>query len=150
MWRKIAPKIVQCEWIQLLILFQFSTVTLIPEEPEDMWHAYNLISEDDRVRSTTIRKVQNETATGSSSSSRVRTTLTICVESIDFDTQACVLRLKGRNVEENQYVKVGWTHFHLAAFELYSSTFTNFFAFRFFIKKHSDGRLSHTWLGIEP
>lgn len=36
----------------------------------------------------------------------MRTTLTISVESIDFDTQACVLRLKGRNVEENQYVKV--------------------------------------------
>lgn len=82
------------------------SVILVPEEPEDMWHAYNLISEDDYVRSTTIRKVQNETATGSSSSSRVRTTLTICVESIDFDTQACVLRLKGRNREENQYVKV--------------------------------------------
>ena len=32
--------------------------------------------------------------------------LTIEVETIDFDTQACVLRLKGRNVEENQYVKV--------------------------------------------
>lgn len=78
----------------------------MPEEPEDMWHAYNLISEDDCVRSTTIRKVQNETATGSSSSTRVRTTLTIRVESIDFDTQACVLRLKGRNIEENQYVKV--------------------------------------------
>lgn len=83
-----------------------SSVVLVPEEPEDMWHAYNLISEDDYVRSTTIRKVQNETATGSSSSSRIRTTLTISVESIDFDTQACVLRLKGRNVEENQYVKV--------------------------------------------
>lgn len=76
------------------------------EEPEDMWHAYNLIAEGDYVRATTIRKVQNETATGSSSSSRVRTTLTISVESIDFDTQACVLRLKGRNIEENQYVKV--------------------------------------------
>lgn len=82
------------------------SVTLVPEDPEDMWHAYNLISEDDYVRSTTIRKVQSETATGSSSSARVRTTLTICVVSIDFDTQACVLRLKGRNVEENQYVKV--------------------------------------------
>ena len=32
--------------------------------------------------------------------------LTIEVETIDFDTQACMLRLKGRNVEENQYVKV--------------------------------------------
>lgn len=83
-----------------------SCVVLMPEEPEDMWHAYNVISEGDYVRSTTIRKVQSETATGSSSSSRIRTTLTISVESIDFDTQACVLRLKGRNVEENQYVKV--------------------------------------------
>lgn len=82
------------------------SVTLVPEESEDMWHAFNLISEGDNVRSTTIRKVQNETATGSSSSSRIRTTLTISVETIDFDTQACVLRLKGRNVEENQFVKV--------------------------------------------
>lgn len=79
---------------------------MVPEDPEDMWHAYNLISVGDNVRSTTIRKVQSETATGSSSSSRVRTTLTITVESIDFDTQAQVLRLKGRNIEENQYVKV--------------------------------------------
>lgn len=85
-------------------------VVLIPEEPEDMWHAYNLISEGDQVRSGTIRKVQNETSTGSSSSSRVRTTLTIRVESIDFDTQAQVLRLKGRNIEENQFVKMGAYH----------------------------------------
>lgn len=36
----------------------------------------------------------------------MRTTLTIKVETIDYDTQACMLRLKGRNVEENQFVKV--------------------------------------------
>lgn len=84
----------------------FRTITLVPEENEDMWHAYNLISEGDCVRGSTIRKVQTESATGSSSSNRVRTVLTIRVETIDFDTQACVLRLKGRNVEENQYVKV--------------------------------------------
>lgn len=71
-----------------------------------MWHAYNLISEGDIVTSSTFRKVQNETATGSSTSTKVRTTLTISVEDIHFDTQACVLRLKGRNIEENQYVKV--------------------------------------------
>ncbi|KAJ6649264.1 Protein pelota [Pseudolycoriella hygida] len=86
------------------------SVTLIPEESEDMWHAFNIISEGDKVRATTIRKVQNETATGSSSSNRVRTMLTISVEAIDFDTQACVLRLKGRNVEENQFVKMGAYH----------------------------------------
>lgn len=36
--------------------------------------------------------------------------LTIEVEMVDFDTQACVLRLKGRNVEENPYVKMGAYH----------------------------------------
>lgn len=83
-----------------------SYITLISEENEDMWHAYNLISEGNIVRASTIRKVQQETSTGSSSSNRIRTTLTIKVENIDFDTQACVLRLKGRNVQENQFVKV--------------------------------------------
>ena len=53
-----------------------------------------------------FRKVQNETATGSVSVNKVRTTLTIRVETIDYDTQACVLRVKGRNIRENQYVKV--------------------------------------------
>nr|CAG4638488.1 EOG090X07BV [Cyclestheria hislopi] len=86
------------------------SVTLIAENPEDMWHAYNLISHGDTLRASTIRKVQTESATGSSTSSRVRTTLTIEVESVDFDTQACVLRLKGRNVEENPYVKMGAYH----------------------------------------
>ena len=87
----------------------YRSITLIAEESEDMWHAYNLIMEGNIVRASTIRKVQTESATGSSTSNRVRTVLTIQVENIDFDTQACVLRLKGRNVEENQYVKVsGW------------------------------------------
>ncbi|XP_015604532.1 protein pelota [Cephus cinctus] len=85
-------------------------VSLIPENPEDMWHAYNLISEGDCVSCSTIRKVQTESSTGSSNSYRVRTTLTISVENIDFDTQACVLRLKGRNIEENKYVKMGAYH----------------------------------------
>lgn len=30
-------------------------VKMIPEEPEDMWHAYNLIAVGDRIRATTIR-----------------------------------------------------------------------------------------------
>jgi len=86
------------------------SVVLIPEESEDMWHVYNIIAAGDVVKASTIRKVQNETATGSSSSSRVRTTLTIKVETIDYDTQACMLRLKGRNIVENQYVKMGAYH----------------------------------------
>ncbi|KAG8182221.1 hypothetical protein JTE90_002652 [Oedothorax gibbosus] len=86
------------------------SVTLVPEEPEDMWHAYNLVGEGDTLRSTTIRKVTTESATGSTASNRIRTTLTIQVEDIDFDTQACMLRVKGRNIQENQYVKMGAYH----------------------------------------
>lgn len=90
--------------------YNAGSVDLIPEEPEDMWHAYNLVAIGDTLRSTTIRKVQTESATGSVSVNKVRTTLTIQVESIDFDTQGCVLRVKGRNIQENQYVKMGAYH----------------------------------------
>uniref|UniRef100_A0A0B6ZPW4 Protein pelota homolog n=1 Tax=Arion vulgaris TaxID=1028688 RepID=A0A0B6ZPW4_9EUPU len=86
------------------------SITLIPEEAEDMWHTYNLVSVGDTIRSTTIRKVQTESATGSVNVNKVRTTLTIQVGTIDFDTQACVLRVSGRNIKENQYVKMGAYH----------------------------------------
>ncbi|XP_064391846.1 protein pelota homolog [Halichondria panicea] len=85
-------------------------VVLIPEEPEDMWHMYNLIASRDSIKSTTIRKVKDESSTGSSTTSRVRTTLTVTVENIEFDTAACELRVKGRNIQENQYVKMGAYH----------------------------------------
>lgn len=37
--------------------FNFSSVVLIPEESEDMWHAYNIIAAGDVVKASTIRKV---------------------------------------------------------------------------------------------
>ncbi|PRP77708.1 hypothetical protein PROFUN_00569 [Planoprotostelium fungivorum] len=85
-------------------------IVLLPEEPEDMWHAYNLISQGDQIRSTTVRRVQSETATGSSSSERVRVTLTIEVDTIEFDSVEGVLRLKGKNITENRFVKLGAYH----------------------------------------
>ncbi|CAK9303957.1 unnamed protein product [Gordionus sp. m RMFG-2023] len=85
-------------------------IVLIAEENEDMWHVYNLINEGDSLRASTFRKIHQESATGTVSVNKVRTMLTICVESTDFDTQACVLRVKGRNIEENQFVKMGGYH----------------------------------------
>ena len=66
-------------------------VALVPEESEDMWHAFNLIQEGDAVRASTVRKVTNEGATGSRTSEKVRTTLTVQVENIDFDTQVSLV-----------------------------------------------------------
>ncbi|CAF0718962.1 unnamed protein product [Brachionus calyciflorus] len=86
------------------------SVTLVAEEAEDMWHAYNLINIDDQLRSSSIRRIINESSAGLTSTSRVHFTLTIAVKSLDFDTQASVLRVKGTNTEENQYIKMGAYH----------------------------------------
>ncbi|OWA50088.1 Protein pelota [Hypsibius exemplaris] len=90
--------------------FGSGTVSVTPEEAEDMWQAYNLIAEGDHVKASTIRKVNLESATGTSSSTRVRTTLTIEVQGVEFDTQASMLRVKGKNMAENDYVKMGAYH----------------------------------------
>ncbi len=75
-----------------------------------MWHAYNLVAVGDSLRASTFRKVTTEGSTGSTKSNKIRLTLTVTVESIDFDTQACKLRVKGRNIEENEHVKLGAYH----------------------------------------
>ena len=54
--------------------------------------------------------MQNESATGSTTTTRVRTTLTITIEKTDFDTQAGALHVAGRVSEENKYVKMGQYH----------------------------------------
>lgn len=85
-------------------------IAFIPTEPEDMWHAYNLIAVGDSIRATTIRKVQRESTTGSVDSQKVRTTLCVSVLDVEFDVDACSLRVKGRNIEENPFVKMGAHH----------------------------------------
>ncbi|KAG0767113.1 hypothetical protein G6F57_002568 [Rhizopus arrhizus] len=86
------------------------SVTLLPEELEDMWHVYNLISKGDMIRATTIRRLQSESSTGSSTSQRVRLNLTITVESVDFDPIVGLLRINGRVSSESPYVKMGSYH----------------------------------------
>ncbi|PBP25745.1 hypothetical protein BUE80_DR003353 [Diplocarpon rosae] len=86
------------------------TVTLFPEEPEDMWHAYNLIAPTDLLRASAIRRVTSESSTGSTNSVRVHITLLIRVTSIDFDPQAGQLHVSGQVAEENKHVKIGAFH----------------------------------------
>ncbi|GAQ80708.1 eukaryotic release factor eRF1 domain1/Pelota-like [Klebsormidium nitens] len=86
------------------------SIKMVPEEAEDLWHAYNLILVGDQVTATTVRKVQKESASGSSDSERVRMKLCIQVEAVDFDATASVLRLRGKNTTETEYVKLGAYH----------------------------------------
>ncbi|KAI9801869.1 MAG: Translation factor pelota [Piccolia ochrophora] len=97
------------------------TITLFPEEPEDMWHAFNLIRPGDKLRAPAIRRVTTESSTGSTSSNRVHTSFLTLVKSIDFDPAAGQLHISGQIVEENKYAKVG--SFHTLDLEL-SRNFT--------------------------
>ncbi|WVO16408.1 mRNA surveillance protein pelota [Cryptococcus depauperatus] len=100
-------------------------VTLRPEDDEDMWHVYNLISEGDLVRAVAMRRVQTMSSTGSSDSYRVRTNLTLVVTKTSFSPAASSstgtgqvekkeptssLQISGKVAEENNYVKMGAYH----------------------------------------
>lgn len=86
------------------------TITLFPEEPEDMWFTYNLIRPTDILRASAIRRVTTESSTGSTSSTRVHINLLISVEKLDFDVQSAQLHVSGRIIEETKYTKVGQYH----------------------------------------
>lgn len=86
------------------------TATLLPEEPEDMWHCYNLIRPSDKLRASAIRKVVTEGAAGSTRNERVHMTLTITVTKLDFDPQAGQLHVSGQVAEENKWVKLNSFH----------------------------------------
>jgi len=86
------------------------TVTLQIEDEEDIWQAYNLINRGDSVKSSTYRKVTTESSTGSKDSNKIRITLTIRVESTEYDSQGSQIRVKGKNIVENDYVKMGQYH----------------------------------------
>ena len=85
-------------------------VSLTPEETEDLWHTYNLIAKDDRVLATTFRKVQKESSTGSVDSQKVRMSLTILVQKVDFDPDGGSLRVGGTIVSEHEGLKLGSHH----------------------------------------
>lgn len=76
-----------------------------------MWHAYNLVLVGDFLTASAIRRVTNESAaTGSTSSQRVHTNLTIKVKSLDFDPQAGQLHVSGQIARENKHAKIGQHH----------------------------------------
>jgi protein pelota len=86
------------------------TIKITCEESDDMWHAYNLLQKGDKVTAFTFRKVQKETSSGSVFSDKMKLKLTIQVEKVDFDAVAGEIRVSGRNVEENEFVKLGQYH----------------------------------------
>src|SRR5690349_15872520 len=74
------------------------TIKLLPQEDEDMWHIFNLIAVGDHINAVCHRKVnKDKNSTRSAQSQRITISLTILVESVDFDSKFCQIRLKGKN-----------------------------------------------------
>ncbi|KAF2669241.1 hypothetical protein BT63DRAFT_255520 [Microthyrium microscopicum] len=96
---------------------QSGSVTLTPEEPEDMWHIYNLLRSGDILRAPAVRRVVSESQSGAVGSKRVHTTFTLRVTALDFDTAGCELHVSGKICVENPYAKMG--SFHTLDLELF-------------------------------
>lgn len=92
-------------------------VKMIPEEADDMWIAYNLISKGDSVLAVTVRKVLREAASGGRDAERVKLKLEITVDTIDYEKEGSVLRIRGKNILQNEHVKIG--AFHTLELELH-------------------------------
>ncbi|KAJ8601766.1 hypothetical protein CTAYLR_006815 [Chrysophaeum taylorii] len=87
------------------------SATVIVEESDDLWCAYNVIDVDDEVRASTARKVASTKGgeKGGSSEKR-RVTLTLRATKVEYDGLIDCVRLSGTNVRENEMVKVGAFH----------------------------------------
>ncbi|KAL1810816.1 hypothetical protein ACET3Z_020881 [Daucus carota] len=93
------------------------SVKMVPEEADDLWLAYNLISKGDKVMAATVRKVLRETASGGRDSERLKLTLEIKAEDVDYDKEGSLLRIRGKSIVENAHVKIG--AFHTLELELH-------------------------------
>lgn len=52
----------------------------------------------------------NESSTGSTGSHRVKITLTVSVERVEYDSESNIIKVKGRTVEESKHVRRGQYH----------------------------------------
>ncbi|KAL0382722.1 UNVERIFIED_CONTAM: protein PELOTA 1 [Sesamum calycinum] len=98
------------------------SVKMVPEEADDLWVAYKFAAHTWLSLSVTLNldsahwsffslmKVLREAASGGRDAERVKLKLEIKVETIEYDKEGSVLRLRGKNILENEHVKIGAFH----------------------------------------
>lgn len=74
------------------------------EGDDDIWHAYNIIARGDLIRTTTLRKIKEESKTGSVVNLKKKIVVLLRIMEIDYDGDASTLRISGVNVGENSYI----------------------------------------------
>lgn len=81
------------------------TLTLLPEDSEDIWHVYNIIQVGDEIEALTTRKLVSEKGTP-----RVRLKLQIKVSKVEYEGDSGILRLNGRTSKDHKDVPLGSFH----------------------------------------
>lgn len=77
------------------------SLSLIPEDKEDLWQLYNLIQKGDVVELSTVRNVKK---TEGGKAERVNVRLKIAVESVEYTPSDESMRVRGKTTEQNEYV----------------------------------------------
>lgn len=77
------------------------SLSLIPQDKEDLWQLYNLVQKGDVVELSTVRNVK-KTETGKAE--RMHVKLKLAVESVDYAPSDETMRIRGKTTEQNEYV----------------------------------------------
>lgn len=83
------------------------TISLVPQDKEDLWQLYNLIQKGDIVTLSTYRNIKK--TTGSETKDKLKTerravTLKLAVEDVDYAPSDETMRIRGKTTEQTQYV----------------------------------------------
>lgn len=77
------------------------SLSLIPQDKEDLWQLYNLIQKGDVVELSTVRNVKKIEG---GKAERVHVRLKLAVESVDYAPSDETMRIRGKTTEQSQYV----------------------------------------------
>ena len=80
------------------------SVQLIVDNPEDLWALYNIMEVGDCIKLSTSRKVHHEKGSKSLS---IKKSITINLKIEDIEYSPNSIRFKGKNVSENECIKIG-------------------------------------------
>lgn len=83
--------------------------TVLPEQEEDLWFLYNIIKPGDYIRLAFKRKIQDQTMTGLTTTSKriVRAKLEVLEIDFDYDSKGTSLYCKTKNLIGNKYLETG-------------------------------------------
>uniref|UniRef100_A0A0L0P1Y3 Protein DOM34 homolog n=1 Tax=Candidozyma auris TaxID=498019 RepID=A0A0L0P1Y3_CANAR len=77
------------------------SLSLVPQDKEDLWQLYNLIQKGDKVELLTVRNVKK---TEGSKAERKHMHLSLAVESVEYEPSDEVMRIRGKTTEQNEFV----------------------------------------------